>query len=364
MTPASPSSRWAPTGCLLIEGGQRRSFPAETVTAVDTTGCGDAFCGVMAAALARGFTTDEAIGVAQKAAALTATRPGAFQALPSRRGAWRASDRPAARRNSRPARESNRQAGRLPYGSNHPEAASSGSRRPALARGTRHRAPARDHRAAGAPRRGCERRKDAPQAIGKPSRPAHRRPQPDVQATGRPILKSLRPTRSKQQRRPHPEERPSGASRRMGTGTCVADPSRRPLRGLLRVRTCCLDEVTPARLDREPLDFARGRLHPERRDLLSTISGLLWRRSPCFALGRDTDSPNAIAPRKTEWQVFFGSNLDERQVLEPALGLDVLLDLGRQRPRRGVVIDPDHHRIVDRLGVDPGRDLVLLGGIE
>ena len=65
-------------------GAQRRSFPAETVTAIDTTGCGDAFCGVMAAALARGFAIDRAIGAAQKAAALTATRPGAFLALPSR----------------------------------------------------------------------------------------------------------------------------------------------------------------------------------------------------------------------------------------------------------------------------------------
>jgi ribokinase len=73
-----------PDGCLLIERERRRSFPAETVTAVDTTGCGDTFCGVMAAALAHGFTIDEAIGVAQKAAALTATRPGAFEALPSR----------------------------------------------------------------------------------------------------------------------------------------------------------------------------------------------------------------------------------------------------------------------------------------
>ena len=71
-------------GCLLIERERRRSFPAETVTAVDTTGCGDTFCGVMAAAFAHGFTIDEAIGVAQKAAALTATRPGAFEALPSR----------------------------------------------------------------------------------------------------------------------------------------------------------------------------------------------------------------------------------------------------------------------------------------
>jgi len=71
-------------GCVLLKRQQQRSFPAETVTAVDTTGCGDTFCGVMAAALAKGFTTDQAIEVAQKAAALTATRRGAFQALPSR----------------------------------------------------------------------------------------------------------------------------------------------------------------------------------------------------------------------------------------------------------------------------------------
>jgi ribokinase len=62
----------------------RRLFPAEAVTAIDTTGCGDTFCGVLAAALARGMSIDAAIGAAQKAAALTATRPGAFEALPSR----------------------------------------------------------------------------------------------------------------------------------------------------------------------------------------------------------------------------------------------------------------------------------------
>jgi ribokinase len=61
-----------------------RPFPAEKVGTVDTTGCGDAFCGVMAAALAGGIAIDRAIGLAQKAAALTATRPGAFDALPSR----------------------------------------------------------------------------------------------------------------------------------------------------------------------------------------------------------------------------------------------------------------------------------------
>ena len=61
-----------------------RSFPAERVAAIDTTGCGDTFCGVVAAALAEGATIEIAIGAAQKAAALTATRPGAFAALPSR----------------------------------------------------------------------------------------------------------------------------------------------------------------------------------------------------------------------------------------------------------------------------------------
>lgn len=61
-----------------------RLFPAESVAAIDTTGCGDTFCGVLAAALARDCTIERAIGVAQKSAALTATRPGAFEALPSR----------------------------------------------------------------------------------------------------------------------------------------------------------------------------------------------------------------------------------------------------------------------------------------
>jgi ribokinase len=67
-------------GCLF----NGRTFAAEKVDAIDTTGCGDAFCGVMAAALARGLAIEQAIGLAQKAAALTATRPGAFAALPSR----------------------------------------------------------------------------------------------------------------------------------------------------------------------------------------------------------------------------------------------------------------------------------------
>lgn len=72
-----------PDGCTLIERGQRRPFPAKPVTAVDTTGCGDTFCGVMAAALARAMAIEKAIDAAQRAAALTATRAGAYEALPS-----------------------------------------------------------------------------------------------------------------------------------------------------------------------------------------------------------------------------------------------------------------------------------------
>jgi ribokinase len=61
-----------------------RVLAAERVAAIDTTGCGDVFCGVVAAALAQGCAMDTAIGLAQRAAALTATRAGAFEALPSR----------------------------------------------------------------------------------------------------------------------------------------------------------------------------------------------------------------------------------------------------------------------------------------
>jgi ribokinase len=71
-------------GCTLIEGERRHSFVAAPVTAIDTTGCGDAFCGVIAALLAGGRAIDEAIHRAQEAAALTAARPGAFTALPQR----------------------------------------------------------------------------------------------------------------------------------------------------------------------------------------------------------------------------------------------------------------------------------------
>jgi ribokinase len=71
-------------GCLLANHHGTRTWPAEPVDAVDTTGCGDTFCGVVAAGLSLAVTCEDAIALAQKAAALTALRPGAFAALPSR----------------------------------------------------------------------------------------------------------------------------------------------------------------------------------------------------------------------------------------------------------------------------------------
>jgi ribokinase len=52
------------------------------VTAVDTTGAGDCFCGALAAALARGDDLAAAVRSAVAAAAASTTGPGARGALP------------------------------------------------------------------------------------------------------------------------------------------------------------------------------------------------------------------------------------------------------------------------------------------
>jgi ribokinase len=56
--------------------------PAFPVRAVDTTGAGDAWCGVLAAALDRGLPLAAAMRRAAAAAGLACTRPGAAAALP------------------------------------------------------------------------------------------------------------------------------------------------------------------------------------------------------------------------------------------------------------------------------------------
>jgi ribokinase len=69
-------------GCFTAGPAGMRHWPAQPVVAVDTTGCGDAFCGMLAVAFAAGATLDAAIGSAQRAAAFAAGRMGAYASLP------------------------------------------------------------------------------------------------------------------------------------------------------------------------------------------------------------------------------------------------------------------------------------------
>ncbi|GAA4288359.1 ribokinase [Georgenia daeguensis] len=71
-------------GALVAErGGEPETVVAPPVTAVDTTGAGDTFCGVLAAALADGATLVGAARLAAAAGALAVTRPGAQAAVPT-----------------------------------------------------------------------------------------------------------------------------------------------------------------------------------------------------------------------------------------------------------------------------------------
>ncbi|WP_448060859.1 ribokinase [Cellulomonas hominis] len=58
-------------------------LPAPRTSAVDTTGAGDTFCGVLAAALATGADLVEAVRLASAAGSLAVERPGAQDAVPT-----------------------------------------------------------------------------------------------------------------------------------------------------------------------------------------------------------------------------------------------------------------------------------------
>ncbi|MEU6699574.1 PfkB family carbohydrate kinase [Pseudonocardia sp. NPDC046786] len=64
------------TGCLVVDDGRVQAYPAPPVRAVDTTGAGDAHCGVLAAELLGGAELPEAVRRANAAAALAVTRHG------------------------------------------------------------------------------------------------------------------------------------------------------------------------------------------------------------------------------------------------------------------------------------------------
>jgi ribokinase len=68
-------ARWHGAGGVV-------TVPAFAVTAVDTTGAGDVWCGVLAASLDRGLPMERAMRRASAAAAIACTRPGAAAACP------------------------------------------------------------------------------------------------------------------------------------------------------------------------------------------------------------------------------------------------------------------------------------------
>jgi ribokinase len=70
-------------GALVVTRDGVRPVPAPTVTVVDTAGAGDVFCGVLAAALARGRSLADAVPLAVTAASLAVTRRGTSSAFPS-----------------------------------------------------------------------------------------------------------------------------------------------------------------------------------------------------------------------------------------------------------------------------------------
>lgn len=79
-------------GSLIAHGDERREVPAPAVAAVDTTGAGDTFCGVLAAELAASGRTPDSVdadllaaaaSAGAAAAALAVTRPGAQDGVPT-----------------------------------------------------------------------------------------------------------------------------------------------------------------------------------------------------------------------------------------------------------------------------------------
>lgn len=69
-------------GALVVTGSGAEHIPTPEVAVVDTTGAGDAFCGALAEALARGERLMDAVSRAVVAGAAATTKIGAQSALP------------------------------------------------------------------------------------------------------------------------------------------------------------------------------------------------------------------------------------------------------------------------------------------
>lgn len=71
-------------GALLVEGSYVAHVAGIVVHAIDSTAAGDAFAGALAVALAEGRPLASGVVYANRAAAISVTRPGAQASLPSR----------------------------------------------------------------------------------------------------------------------------------------------------------------------------------------------------------------------------------------------------------------------------------------
>ena len=71
------------SGALLFKTEMTTRIPAYKVNIVDTTAAGDAFCGALATALARGEAIEDAVLFANAAGALAVTALGAAPSMPT-----------------------------------------------------------------------------------------------------------------------------------------------------------------------------------------------------------------------------------------------------------------------------------------
>jgi ribokinase len=69
-------------GAMLV-GAEEHVVPAPAVDAIDTTGAGDVFCGVLVAMRLRGLNWVDSLALAAQAAALSVTRRGVLTAFPT-----------------------------------------------------------------------------------------------------------------------------------------------------------------------------------------------------------------------------------------------------------------------------------------
>ncbi len=70
-------------GAAYLEGDTLCRVPARKVTAIDTTGAGDSFCGSLAWALSNGCSMEEAVHTAICVSSIAVTRRGASSSYPS-----------------------------------------------------------------------------------------------------------------------------------------------------------------------------------------------------------------------------------------------------------------------------------------